>query len=293
MMRTAVVTASYANDFERCRLLCESMDMRLKGDWVHYLLVAPFDVALFRQLEGSRRQVISESDLLPWWLRAVPDPMSAGRRKLWISPYSLPLRGWHVQQLRRLALCRLIKEETMFAVDSDVVFLRDFDPANLWQGDRLALYRKDGAIGERMRSNHLEWLAHSDRLLGIGPFSLPANDYINTLIAWRTDSCRALLDHVEALHGRDWIRAIIRSRQFSECMIYGRFVDDVLKGEGHAASPDGLCHVLWFDDSYARDISGLRHFLADMSPHHIGIGVQSFVGHDLADIRSIVLERAA
>ncbi len=292
-MRTAVVTASYANDFERCRLLCESMDVRLKGDWVHYLLVAPFDVVLFRQLEGSRRQVISESDLLPWWLRAIPDPLSAGRRKLWINPYSLPLRGWHAQQLRRLALSRHIGEATMFAVDSDVVLLRDFDPADLWQGDRLTLYRKDGAIGARMRSNHLEWLAHSDKLLGIGPFSLPANDYINTLIAWRTDTCRALLDHVEALHDRNWIRATLHSRQFSECLIYGRFVDEVLMGQGHIASPDGLCHVLWFDDSYTRDISGLRHFMREMGPHQIGIGVQSFVGHDLTDIRSIVLERAA
>ena len=181
----------------------------------------------------------------------------------------------------------------MFAVDSDVVLLRDFDPADLWQGDRLTLYRKDGAIGARMRSNHLEWLAHSDKLLGIGPFSLPANDYINTLIAWRTDTCRALLDHVEALHDRNWIRATLHSRQFSECLIYGRFVDEVLMGQGHIASPDGLCHVLWFDDSYARDISGLRHFMREMGPHQIGIGVQSFVGHDLTDIRSIVLERAA
>ncbi|HTO32852.1 MAG TPA: DUF6492 family protein [Pararhizobium sp.] len=292
-MRTAVVTASYANDFERCRLLCESMDLRLKGDWVHYLLVAPVDVTLFRQLEGPDRKVISESDLLPWWLRAVPDPTTAGRRKLWISPYSLPLRGWQAQQLRRLALARHIDEPVMFAVDSDVVFLRDFDPANLWQGNRLTLYRREGAIGQRMRSNHLEWLAHSDRLLGIGPFSLPANDYINTLIAWRTDTARALLDHIEALHGRNWVRAIIRTRQFSECLIYGRFVDEVLKGEGHVASPDGLCHVLWFEDSYTRDINGLRHFMNDMAAHQIGIGVQSFVGHDLTDIRNIVLERAA
>ncbi len=132
--RTAVVTASYANDFERCRLMCESMDRRLQGDWVHYLLVADFDVTLFRQLEGSRRQVIDERDLLPWWLRPVTDPLSGGRRKIWLSPFGLPLRGWHVQQLRRLALARHIDEAAMFAVDSDVVFLRDFDPATLWQG---------------------------------------------------------------------------------------------------------------------------------------------------------------
>jgi len=292
-MRTAVVTASYVNDFDRCRLMCESVDARLKGDWMHYILVASCDVALFRQLEGTRRRIIDERDLLPSWLVSMPDPISAGRRKMWVSPYSLPLRGWHVQQLRRLALARKIEEPVMLAIDSDVVLLRDFDSADLWQGDRLTLYRRDGGVGAVMRSNHIEWLAHSDRLLGIGPYTLPANDYISTLIAWRSDTCRALLDHIEGLHGRNWVRAILRSRQFSECMIYGRFVDEVLMGAGHRASPDGLCHVLWFDDSYPRDINGLRQFMNDMAPHQIGIGVQSFVGHDLADIRNVLQEKAA
>lgn len=292
-MSTAVVTASYAADFERCRLLCESLDRRLQGVWTHYILVAPFDVSLFRSLEGPRRRVVSEQDLLPSWLRAIPDPVSRGRRKLWISPFGLPLRGWHVQQLRRLALCRHIPEDTMFSVDSDVVLLRDFDPASLWNDGKLQLYRRTGGILSKMRSNHLEWLEHSDRLLGIGPYKIPANDYINTLIGWRTDTCGALLDYIEARHGRGWVRTMIRSRQFSECLIYGRFVDEVLNGEGHVTTEDALCHVLWNEDSYSRDAEGLRHFLAGMAPHQIGIGVQSFVGHDLGDIRSLALGEAA
>lgn len=292
-MRTAVVTASYAADFERCRMLCESMDRRLKGDWTHYILVASFDVALFSVLQGARRRIVSERELLPSWLRAIPDPASRGRRKIWISPFGLPLRGWHAQQLRRFALSRIIDEPMMFSIDSDVVLLRDFDPASLWRDGRLALYRKPNGIQPKMRSNHLEWLAHSDRLLGIGPYSLPAHDYINTLIGWRTDTCRALLDHIESRHGRGWIRAMIRTRQFSECLIYGRFVDEVLKGEGHYPSSEALCHVLWFEDSYARDATGLKHFLADMAPYQIGIGVQSFVGHDLGDIRALMLDEAA
>ncbi|MNW22259.1 hypothetical protein D3C71_2236450 [compost metagenome] len=51
--------------------------------------------------------------------------------------------------------------------------------------------------------------------------------------------------------------------------------------------------MLWFEDSYRQDLSGLRDFLKDMEPHQIGIGVQSFVGHDLDDIRRAVVELAA
>jgi hypothetical protein len=47
---TAIVTASYAPDFERCRLLCETMDRFVSGFSKHYLLVEHGDVATFRAL---------------------------------------------------------------------------------------------------------------------------------------------------------------------------------------------------------------------------------------------------
>ena len=78
----AVVTASYAPDFERCRLLCETMDRHVTGVARHYILVEHRDVALFRQLEGSRRTVVDERDLLPRWLRVFDDPLSLFRRRV-------------------------------------------------------------------------------------------------------------------------------------------------------------------------------------------------------------------
>ena len=61
----AIVTASYAPDFERCRLLCETIDRFVAGAPRHYILVEQRDVALFRQLETRDRVIISERDLLP------------------------------------------------------------------------------------------------------------------------------------------------------------------------------------------------------------------------------------
>ena len=51
---TAMVTASYAPDFERCRLLCETIDRFVTGAPRHYILVEQRDVALFRQLGNAR-----------------------------------------------------------------------------------------------------------------------------------------------------------------------------------------------------------------------------------------------
>ncbi|WP_377294028.1 DUF6492 family protein [Rhizobium sp. SG2393] len=291
-MRTAIVTASYSRDFERCRMLCASMDRHMQGDWVHYLLVASFDVALFRELEGPRRRVIDEREILPFWVQAVTDPFSGGGRKMWLTPFSLPLRGWHVQQLRRLGLARIIEEPAMLALDSDVVLLRPFDPATLWQDGDLRFYRKDNAITASARSNHLAWLAHTDRLFGIGPHRLPAHDYVNTMIAWRTDTSRALLDYVEQRSGRHWVRAITASRAYSECIIYGRFVDEVLGGKGHARNDRPLCHVLWEAGDYPKGPEGLRLFMADLAPDQYAVGIQSFIDHDLGAIDAVVREAA-
>ncbi len=259
----------------------------MKGDWTHFLLVTDSDVALFRSLETSRRQVISERDLLPGWLFVCPDPFSFMRRKLWLSPFSIPLRGWHVQQLRRMALARHISEPTMLTVDSDVVLIRDFNPADLWQDGKLALYRKENAIDASARSDHLKWLAHSERVLGCAPAQLPATDYISSLLPWRTDTCLQMLDHIEARHGRHWVRTMIRTRAFSECIVYGRFVDDVLQGAGHYAMPYPLCHSLWSEDSHSGNLAGLESFVADLAPGHVCLQIQSFLGHSITNIRAV------
>ena len=289
-MRTAVVTASYAADLERCRLLCDSMDVWLQGDWTHYILVERRDLKLFRALVGPRRVVVDEREILPDWLRPFPDPLSFGHRRMWLGPHAMPLRGWHVQQLRRLGMGRLLDEPAIFSADSDVALLRTFDPAGLWQGDRLKLYRRDNAVTAAM-ADHLRWVERTDALLGrageTGP--PPHHDYINTLIGWRTDTLRALLEHVENVNGENWMRAIARSRAISECTLYGRFVDEVCEGAGHVHTDRALCHVMWNGDGRAPQSGDIAGFLAGMEPQQIGIGIQSFIGHDLADIRRAVL----
>lgn len=283
-MTTAVMTASYAGDFDRCALLCESMDRFMQGQWHHYLLVEPRDVALFKPLEGAHRTVVSETDLFPRWLRSFPDPVSLGRRRLWLSPVSVPLRGWHAQQIRRLALARHIDSRMLLSIDSDVVMVRPFDPSSMWTGDRMRMYRIDAGISDTMPEHHA-WSAHAGRLLGLPETIRPAHDYINTFIGWRVDTARALLDHIEATTGRNWVRAVVSSRAISECTIYGRFADEVLEGAGHAPSGQSLCHMLWFRETYPETLEGLEQFLRAIEPGQVAVGVQSFVRHPIAEIR--------
>ncbi|MCY0093546.1 DUF6492 family protein [Hoeflea ulvae] len=285
-MKTAVMTASYVGDFDRCALLCESMDRFMQGQWHHYLLVDRADVSLFAPLAGEKRTVISEADLFPAWLRSFPDPLSLGRRRLWLSPFSLPLRGWHAQQLRRLAMARHVDADMLLSVDSDVVLVRPFDGASLWNGDRMRMFRADnGAVDAT--PGHLAWLAHAGGILGLPRRPEPAHDYISNMVPWRVDTARALLDHLEAFNHESWIRAVISSRDISECMIYGRYVDEILDGAGHTPDARSLSHVLWFRETFPQTAEGLAEFMQGLRPDQVAIGVQSFVDHSLADIRRV------
>jgi hypothetical protein len=276
----AVVTASYAPDLERCRLLCETVDAHVSGMAHHYLLVAGHDVALFKQLEGPKRSVVDERDLLPGWLHALPDPTSLFRKRVWLSTRTKPLRGWHVQQMRRIALADKVEQSALIYVDSDVAFVRDFDCRTLWQDGRLPLFRRDEALAG---AEHLEWSRNAALALGIRPPEPSAHDYIVTLIAWRRDSIRAMCRQMEAEHGRPWVELLGRQRQFSECTLYGRFVDEVEGLAHHYRSDREFCRIYWDGPSLSQD--GLRQFVAGLQPHQVAIGIQSFTGTDIAQIR--------
>lgn len=282
----AIVTASYAPDFERCRLLCETVDRHLRGFSRHYILVEHSDYALFRQLESERRTVVSERDLLPGWLHSLRDPTSLFRRRIWLSLRTKPLRGWHVQQLRRIAIAGHASEAALLYCDSDVAVLRDFDCASLWHGDDLRLFRRDGALLGAGLENQKLWSRNAGLALGIDDGLPSPHDYIATFIAWRRDATLAMCRRIEDTHAMHWVEAVASTRHYSECMLYGRHADEVLGGAGHFVSNDELCRVYWNGPRLSDDT--LRQFIEGMEPDQVAIGLQSFVGTDIGHVRELI-----
>lgn len=285
-MRTALVTASYAPDFDRCKLLCETIDRFVTGFTNHYILVEHRDVELFRKLEGPHRIVIDENDLLPRWIRPFPDPSNFGRRRLWLSPYTMPLRGWHVQQFRRIAIAVHADEDAFFYIDSDVAFLKPFDCASVWRGGDLRLFRRDGDLLRPGPGDQHIWSEHAGEVLGIVPVNPAGHDYIGTLIAWRRDALLTMCERIEKVTGRHWLAAIGRSRRFSECMIYGRYADEILMAKGHYHDADDFCRVYWL--APAPTDAEFVAFVEAMTPAQVAIGMQSFLGDDTARIRKLL-----
>lgn len=282
----AIVTASYAPDFERCSLLCETIDRHVTGFDHHYLLVETRDVPLFRQLESSCRTVVAERDLLPRWLRPFDDPLSGFKRRIWLGWGVMPLRGWHVQQLRRIGIAMQASEDALVFCDSDVAFLKPFDCSAFWQDGRLRLLRRDDALAGEHPGDQKIWSRNAGAILGIDQPAVSPHDYISTVIAWRRDSVKAMCKRIEDVTSRNWVAAIAARRKFSECMIYGRFVDEVLKGEGHFVSAAEFCRVHWSGE--AMSDQEFTAFVASMAPEQVAIGMQSFIGTDLARIRRLI-----
>jgi hypothetical protein len=295
--RYAIATPSYAGDFERCRLLCASIDRFVAGQSAHYLLVEDRDLALFQPLQGAKRRVIAESELLPGWLKSWPDPTSLGRRRVWSGPGALrrgvpPLRGWHAQQLRKLALPLSCDEDVVLFADSDMMFLRPFDLTGLDAGGATRLYVKPDAITPEM-TEHAGWCAMAAKLLGLPAPRLPGDDYINNLVSWRSDNVRAMMRLIEQRNGRDWVSAVASQRQFSEYMIYGYFVEHVLGLEAARHAPDALelCKVYWGGD--AAGLASLRSFEDVLGEGQVAVGVQSFIGAPMERLHALFRAQAA
>ncbi len=285
---TAIVTASFGPDFERCRLLCETIDRLVTGFSSHYILVESADVPMFKGLEGPRRHVIDEKDLLPSWLHPFPDPFYLGKRRIWLSLKTMPLRGWHAQQLRRMAVAKVLHEDAFFYVDSDVAFVRPFDCATLWHGDDLRLFRRDDELLGTLPGDQQIWADNAAALLGINPNELTPHGYVGTLIAWRRDVLLGMCDRIEAVQGRNWVHSIGRSRRFSECTIYGHFAEDIMKLKGHFVDTRDFCEVFWFAPVPTEKEFKTR--VNAMAPEQVAIGVQSFIGADISYVRRLVSE---
>lgn len=278
MMRPAIMTASYEGDFERCRLLCASIDRYVSGLSTHYLMVEARDVPLFRALEGPRRRVVSDADLLPAWLHPLDNPLPAGPRRVWLSRHGWPMRGWHVQQLRKLRLPAVVPEDIFLICDSDAVFVRPFDLASLKGPRGVRLLRRPGGITANMvRLGHVGWCRMSAGVLGLPPPVFPHDDFVDNLIVWDREHVLGLHERIRRVTGRDWLRELVRWRSFSEALLYGVYATR-LTPEGIDPTDRPLSHTCWFGARMPE--AEVRRFLDELQPDQVAVCLQSFIDID-------------
>ena len=236
MNPVALLTPTYGRDLELCTLLCESVDRHVTSFSKHYLLVPDSDLSLFSHFASERRSVLPASKFLPKWLRPLPRIVQRKRRQYWWSLRTKPVSGWHVQQYLKIAATISLPHQRYCILDSDVVFFRNFDLSRFEYPNSIPLLNMpDEVTSEQIR--HARWVETSHRT------SRTADAAASGVRFHRPHHILGPADHPrDGLRKSrpspifDWVEALCRTREFSEYMLYGYFVqnDARFSGTAHA-----------------------------------------------------------
>lgn len=291
MNPVALLTPTYGRDLELCTLLCESVDRHVKSFSKHYLLVPDCDLSLFSHFESEHRVVLPASQFLPAWLRPLPRIIQRKRRQFWWSFRAKPVSGWHVQQLIKIAAAMSLPHQRYCILDSDIVFFRDFDLSRFRYPNTIPLLNMRDEVTQD-QFHHARWVETSHELLGLSAPSLPASDFIGHIIFWDQQTTQAMAAKIEAVTGLDWIEALCRTRDFSEYMLYGYFVEnDAGFSARHTRASRTQCVSYW--DKPKLDRGELNQLLRRADQDDVAFSVASFSGTPVETIRAAVEENTA
>ena len=270
----AVVTPTYLPDLRRCELLAESLD-RCAPHVPHYLIVDQCDRSAFSHLERGRRCLINSEALVGNWMWRMP-----GRKGFWLSLKAPPVRGWIIQQILKIGAVDAIPERTLVFCDSDTVFFRHFDRSNLLVDGKVGLIDIDFVTDEKRR-----WTATARGLLGLSPHGGVVRNHVGNMICWNRETVKAMQQRIETSTCMNWQVALARAFSFSEYMIYGIFVREVLgyNAVDHAPSTVPLVKGMW--NAALTTDSAIDDFFADFDPQTVAVMVHSKAGVDPARYR--------
>jgi Family of unknown function (DUF6492) len=270
----AVVTPTYFPDLARCELLAESLG-RTAPDVMHYLIVDRRDRRAFSHLEGSRRRLIESEEILGNWIVRMP-----GRKSWWLSLKAPPVRGWILQQILKIAVAETIPERTLVFCDSDTAFFRRFDRDCLLVNGKIGLLDVDA-----VDQNTQRWTTTARRLLGLPSSDVGYRNHVGNMICWEHDIVKAMQQRIESSTGTSWPVALARTLSFSEYMLYGIFVREMLGYDkvDHVPSTVPLVKPSW-GMSLSTD-AAIDAFFSDFDARTVAVMIHSHDGIDVSRYR--------
>ncbi len=270
----ALVTPTYLPDLRRCELLAESLD-RVAPRVSHYLIVDRRDRPAFMHLERGSRRLIESESIVGKWMWRMP-----GRRAYWLSLKAPPVRGWIIQQILKIGAIDEIAARTLVFCDSDMAFFRHFDRDDLLVDGKVGLLDLDFSNEVTRR-----WTMAARRLLGVSQHGGEYRNYVGNMICWNRETVKAMRERIEITTGLNWQVALARTTSFSEYMLYGVFVREVL-GYGsvdHEPSAVPLVKASW--GATLTTESALDVFFTEFDARTVAVMIHSKDGIDPAAFR--------
>lgn len=183
---------------------------------------------------------------------------------------TLPVRGWIIQQILKVGAVALIPERTLVFCDSDTAFFRRFDRENLLVHGKVGLLDVDYDDELRRR-----WTSTARALLRLPQYDGGYRNHIGNMICWNREVVKAMQERIETSAGTNWQAALARNISFSEYMIYGVFVREMLgyNNVDHAPSSVPLVKPSW--GLSLSTPSAMDKFFADFDSRTVAIMIHS------------------
>jgi hypothetical protein len=275
----ALVTPSFRLDLERCRLLTDTVERWVAPHVRHYLVIDRRDVAMFKPLVSARTELLVVEDITPRWIFRIP-----GIRRFWFSLRTVPMKNWILQQIVKISVPEVVKEDVLLYTDSDTFFVAQFDPRSLERDGKPPLFMEPGQRG--LIPNNDKWNDAAARLLGLPELKSYDENFIGNVITWRRENALAMRDRIEATTRRDWELSLAPMITFSEYILYGAFCHRVL-GEKSGHWDDGVVRTLTYWLTTPLTIAGLKELKQNQQPHHHSAMISAKSRTSVEDIRRV------
>ncbi len=269
-MRSVIITPSYAPDFERCKILCRSIENHVTSYEKHVIIVDAEDLALFQTIKGPKIEIITKESILPGWLKKIPF-----QRKWWLSYKTLPVRGWILQQITKLSVAECFDADLYLFADSDIMMIRPLDMSSFVNNRKVRLYRYSRKEQDYREPRHKAWYKYAGSLFELSGDEFLKSDYIGPLVTWEKDTLLKLNKYIKEKTGKNsWQETLCNTFDFSEYILYGIFTEFVLKDEsGHYWDDTDICHTSF---TYTiNNFNDLQEFLKQLRPEHKAVCIQS------------------
>jgi hypothetical protein len=276
----AIVTPTYAPDLQRCELLADSLDHTMP-QVRHYLIVDRRDRSAFLHLQRGNRLLIESESLVGNRFWRTP-----GRKGFWLSLKAPPVRGWIIQQILKIAAIQAVPERTLIFCDSDTAFFRPFE-----RNDLLI----DGKVGlldvEFVNDDIRRWTSVARRLFGLPSDGGNERGHVGNMICWNRETVEAMQQRIQAHTGLPWQVALARTSSFSEYVLYGVFVREVMgyAAVDHAPSAAPLVKASW--GLQLTTESAIDGFFAEFDPRTVAVMVHSKDDVDMTSVRRHLVSR--
>ena len=140
---------------------------------------------------------------------------------------------------------------------------------------------------------HSRWLETSHQLLGLPTPPFPAADFIGHIIFWDSRRRARSPRGSRPSPASSWIEALCKTREFSEYMLYGYFVqnDPASLAAATPSSRATPCVSYWEQPTLSK--GELNQLLRRADKHDVAFSIASFSGTPVDTIRAAIAESDA